>query len=140
MEKSQDEDCTKAWLIEAGLDDDIEASMFHEMFSHYRDGVQKLREHNILIDPDMDGRWRRDDVLDEEWREKLNSGKVTTVQFYKLNTARVSMLKVLENIPAEERGFPCDSLRLSTSTTDLLDPSMYPIVYTKTLALKNGEF
>ncbi|KAF3310540.1 hypothetical protein TWF173_009427 [Orbilia oligospora] len=63
------------------------------MFSHYRDGVQKLREYNILIDPDMDGRWRKDDVLDEEWREKLNSGKVTTVQFYKLNTARVSMLK-----------------------------------------------
>ncbi|KAF3181744.1 hypothetical protein TWF225_006951 [Orbilia oligospora] len=94
MEKSQDEYYTKAWPIEAGLDDDIEASMFHEMFSHYRDGVQKLREHNIPIDPDMDGRWRRDDVLDEGWREKLNSGKVTTVQFYKLNTIRVKRVSL----------------------------------------------
>ncbi|KAF3168511.1 hypothetical protein TWF788_010864 [Orbilia oligospora] len=42
MEKSQDEDYNKAWLIKAGLDDVIEVSMFHEMFSHYRDGVQKL--------------------------------------------------------------------------------------------------
>ncbi|KAF3113845.1 hypothetical protein TWF706_009212 [Orbilia oligospora] len=123
MEKSQDEDYTKAWLVEAGLDDDIEASMFHEMFSHYRDGVQKLREHNIpIVDPDMHGRWMRDDSWHADRKIKI------------------SAVEVLENIPAKERGFPCDILRLSTGTTDPLDPSMYPIVYTKTLTLKNGEF
>ncbi|KAK6522421.1 hypothetical protein TWF281_002982 [Arthrobotrys megalospora] len=123
-EKATDRTYVTDWLIKAGVTQEVYTRTFYEKVSDYREAMMKLRRQNITIDMDLDGRWKKDGVLDREWRKRL-----------------VDAVRILENTPPEARGFPSSAPELSpTPYRDLLDPSMYPIIYGETLSWEDGEF
>ncbi|KAK6522862.1 hypothetical protein TWF281_002292 [Arthrobotrys megalospora] len=101
-----------------------DTKFLYSELSKYRRYVLKLREGEAKegIEPDVDGVWRRDGILDENWRKKLVDATTT-----------------LENTPNKERGLPASGSKGFKS--QVLDPDMYPFVYKKTLALeKDGKY
>ncbi|KAK6496856.1 hypothetical protein TWF481_001840 [Arthrobotrys musiformis] len=80
----------------------------------YKCFIETLPPEYKGVEPDIDGVWRMDGVLDEVWRQRL-----------------CDAVSILENTPNEERGWPTDPAP-SHMTRDLLDPYMYANVPGKT--------
>ncbi|KAF3931129.1 hypothetical protein ABW20_dc0108941 [Dactylellina cionopaga] len=94
--------------------EDVEYA-YRELIDGYKAYVERYKEQNG-IEPDIDGVWRSDDFVEEEWRQKL-----------------IKAATILENAP-DQHWHPESNKRL----LDIIHPSHYPIVYGRTTAT-DGE-
>ncbi|KAK6336709.1 hypothetical protein TWF718_009500 [Orbilia javanica] len=79
----------------------------------YKAYVEKLRESGSCIEPDIDAVWRADGLIDEELRQELIDAVVT-----------------LENVPEEKKDWHPGT---NNTVLDLVHPSMWPVVYGRTV-------
>ncbi|KAK6520047.1 hypothetical protein TWF506_000337 [Arthrobotrys conoides] len=94
--------------------------LFDELLG-YKNYVGKLKKTWKGFEPDVDAVWRMDGLLDKVWKKKLMDAAST-----------------LASVPKKARGWPTNPPK--SAVEDLIDPSMYALIYGQTLALKNGEF
>ncbi|KAF3928731.1 hypothetical protein AA313_de0207408 [Arthrobotrys entomopaga] len=98
--------------------DDIKY-VYAELMECYKPYVEKLREEGLAVEPDIDGVWRSDQLIDEELRKQL-----------------IEAVATLEDVPESEKDWHPGSKR---QVLDLVHPSLWPIVYGRSISITNGE-
>ncbi|KAK6504313.1 hypothetical protein TWF506_002516 [Arthrobotrys conoides] len=97
--------------------DDV--TMWYNELAAYKHYVRRLQRQGFLgIEPDAEGVWRGDGIVDEEVRKGL-----------------VDAAAILENVPEDQQLWrEPQSSSSSPVVLDLVDPSMWPIIYDQTPA------
>lgn len=90
-----------------------------ELVEAYKEYVEKLREGGSCLEPDFDCVWRADGVVGEGVRGEL-----------------VDAVATLENVPEEQKDWHPGS---NGQVLDLVHPSLWPIIYGKTVSNTNGK-
>ncbi|KAK6529906.1 hypothetical protein TWF281_009060 [Arthrobotrys megalospora] len=131
-EKILDRELFAKWLREAQAKDPLSdghrvltwdaddvACVHEELVDAYRPFVEDLRAQGLNLEPDIDGVWRSDDFIDEELRLQL-----------------INAVATLENVPENQKDWHPGS---NKQVLDLVHPSLWPIVYGRSVSLPNGE-
>ncbi|KAK6530055.1 hypothetical protein TWF694_003429 [Orbilia ellipsospora] len=92
---------------------------YAELTECYKPYVEKLRKEGFSVEPDIDGVWRSDQLIDEELKKQL-----------------IEAVATLENVPESEKDWHPGSKR---QVLDLVHPSLWPIVYDRSVSITNGE-
>ncbi|KAF3177370.1 hypothetical protein TWF788_007801 [Orbilia oligospora] len=100
-------------------DKDDVAYIHDELVNVYKPFVEGLREQGVRLEPDVDGVWREDWDADEELRMEL-----------------INAVTTLENVPKGKKDWHPGS---NKQVLDLVHPSLWPIIYNRTLSLQTGE-
>ncbi|KAF3309219.1 hypothetical protein TWF173_011301 [Orbilia oligospora] len=100
-------------------DKDDVAYIHDELVNVYKPFVEGLREQGVRFEPDVDGVWREDWGVDEGLRMEL-----------------IDAVATLENVPKEKKDWHPGS---NKQVLDLVHPSLWPIIYNRTLSLQTGE-
>ncbi|KAK6511026.1 hypothetical protein TWF506_010110 [Arthrobotrys conoides] len=100
-------------------DEEDVAYVYDELVNVYKPFVEGLREQGFGLEPDVDGVWREDWGGDEELRREL-----------------IDAVATLENVPNEKNDWHPGS---NKQVLDLVHPSLWPIIYNRTLSLQTGE-
>ncbi|KAK6502362.1 hypothetical protein TWF506_002943 [Arthrobotrys conoides] len=108
-----DESVPIAGIPADGISDEDVTFLFEELVG-YKAYVVELREKGVLIEPGVDGVWKQDGLLDESSRGQL-----------------IEAVSTLSSLPPESRNWP---ILPDTPQKDLLDPTIYPIIYDETLS------
>ncbi|KAF3929401.1 hypothetical protein ABW19_dt0207207 [Dactylella cylindrospora] len=98
--------------------DDVEVA-YKELRERYKPYVEQLRKEGSTIEPDIDGVWRTDSLVDEELRQQL-----------------IDAVATLENVPEEEKDWHPGG---DGSVLDLVHPSLWPIIYGRSINIKDGK-
>ncbi|KAF3927818.1 hypothetical protein ABW20_dc0102023 [Dactylellina cionopaga] len=85
----------------------------------YRKYVEELKKQGLAVEPDIDGVWRADELIEKKLRKQLIEAAAT-----------------LENVPAIEKNWRPDS---DNQILDLIDPWLWPIVYNGSFTYTNGK-
>ncbi|KAF3083612.1 hypothetical protein TWF569_010110 [Orbilia oligospora] len=102
-----------------GINDGEIEFLFEELVG-YKAYVVELRKKGVLIEPGVDGVWKQDGLLDESSRGRLKEAAST-----------------LSSLPASSRNWPTLP---DTPEKDLLDPTIYPIIYDETLSRNQTHY
>ncbi|KAK6518613.1 hypothetical protein TWF506_005748 [Arthrobotrys conoides] len=87
--------------------------------ANYRDYVNKLREKGCMIQPDVDGVWRADNVISPKIKEEL-----------------IAAVATLENVPDKKENWRAGS---DGQILDLVDPFRWPVRFGHTLDQRTGK-
>ncbi|KAF3254651.1 hypothetical protein TWF217_006866 [Orbilia oligospora] len=110
--------CEENYLVPIWDTDSIKF-VTEELVDGYKLYVEYLREQGSCIEPDLDCVWRADGLVEEEVRKQL-----------------VDAVATLENVPEKEKDWHPGSGGL---VLDLVHPSMWPIIYGKTISNTDGK-
>ncbi|KAK6334628.1 hypothetical protein TWF718_010084 [Orbilia javanica] len=91
----------------------------NELVNVYKPFVEGLREAGMKLEPDVDGVWREDEFVDEDLRMEL-----------------INAVATLENTPKSKRDWHPGS---NKKVLDLVHPSLWPIIYGRTLSIQTGD-
>ncbi|KAF3904402.1 hypothetical protein ABW21_db0203717 [Orbilia brochopaga] len=134
-EKIRDRKLFAKWLREAQAQDNVshgkkictwtkeDVEFVHrELIDGYLPYVEKLREEGGAaagIEPDLDNVWRTDSLVDDELRQQL-----------------IDAVATLENVPEDQKDWHPGS---EGQCLDLVHPSMWPVVYGRSISIIDGK-
>ncbi|KAJ6256441.1 hypothetical protein Dda_8942 [Drechslerella dactyloides] len=98
------------------------AFVYRELTEGYKPYVEKLRAEGgtaVGVEPDMDGVWRSDVLVDDAVRQQL-----------------IDAVATLENVPEDQKDWHPGS---DGQVLDLVHPSMWPIVYGRSINILDGK-
>ncbi|KAF3212122.1 hypothetical protein TWF106_010052 [Orbilia oligospora] len=110
--------CEENYLVPIWDTDSIKF-VTEELVDGYKAYVESLREEGSCIEPDLDCVWRADGLVEEEVRGQL-----------------IDAVATLENVPEKKKDWHPGSGGL---VLDLVHPSMWPIIYGKTISSTDGK-
>ncbi|EWC43842.1 hypothetical protein DRE_07286 [Drechslerella stenobrocha 248] len=96
--------------------------VYGELVERYKAYVEKLKAEGGAaagVEPDLDGVWRGDGLVDEDLRKELLAAVAT-----------------LEDVPEDEKDWHPGS---DKQVLDLVHPSLWPIVYNRSVSLIDGK-
>ncbi|KAF3100384.1 hypothetical protein TWF569_006690 [Orbilia oligospora] len=117
------QDQTRIWQwkkILAWNQEDIEFA-YKELVEGYKPFVDEAKKKPELygLEPDMDCVWRSDSLVDEELRKEL-----------------IEAVATLENVPEDQKDWHPGS---SKQVLDLVHPSLWPVIYGRSISLIDGK-
>ncbi|KAF3929062.1 hypothetical protein ABW20_dc0104574 [Dactylellina cionopaga] len=95
------------------------AFAYKELTESYKPYVEELRGKGLSLEPDIDGVWRSDNLIDESLRKEL-----------------IDAVGTLENVSEEQKDWHPGSKK---QVLDLVHPSLWPIIYGRSISLLDGE-
>ncbi|KAK6527301.1 hypothetical protein TWF281_010488 [Arthrobotrys megalospora] len=114
----QDNFCPQEYEVITWDRNDIDF-VYTELVEGYKAYVEEMREKGLPIEPDIDGVWRADGLIDEALRKEL-----------------MEAVSTLENVPDSEKDWHPGSKQ---QVLDLVHPSLWPIIYRRTVNAIDGK-
>ncbi|KAK6503259.1 hypothetical protein TWF481_008288 [Arthrobotrys musiformis] len=93
--------------------------VYGELINAYKPFVENMKEEGSCIEPDIDGVWRTDSLVDSALRDELLDAVAT-----------------LENVPDDQKDWHPGS---KNQVLDLVHPSLWPLIYGKSTHIETGN-